>query len=51
VTEADVGPLEELRSRNPVVAVSRDGELLRFDDPRAARLEPGDALVEVVSRR
>jgi voltage-gated potassium channel len=51
VTQADVGPLEELRSRNPVVAVSRDGELLRFDDPRAARLEPGDALVEVVSRR
>jgi voltage-gated potassium channel len=50
VTEAEVGPLEELRSRNPVVAVSRDGELLRFDDPRAAQLEPGDALVEVVSR-
>jgi voltage-gated potassium channel len=51
VIEAEVGPLDDLRSRNPVVAVSRDGELLRFDDPRAARLEPGDALVEVVSRR
>jgi voltage-gated potassium channel len=51
VDEAEVGPLEELRSRNPVVAVSRGGELLRFDDPRAARLQPGDALVEVVSRR
>jgi voltage-gated potassium channel len=51
VAEAEIGPLEELRSRNPVVAVSRDGELLRFDDPRAARLEAGDALVEVVSRR
>jgi voltage-gated potassium channel len=51
ITEAEVGQLEELRSRNPVVAVSRGGELLRFDDPRAARLEPGDALVEVVSRR
>jgi voltage-gated potassium channel len=50
VTEAEVGPLEGLRSRNPVVAVSRGGELLRFDDPRAERLEPGDALVEVVSR-
>ena len=25
---------------------SRDGELLRFDDPRAAELRPGDALVE-----
>jgi voltage-gated potassium channel len=51
VAEAEVGPLEELRSRNPVVAISRGGELLRFDDPRAAELRPGDALVEVVSRR
>jgi voltage-gated potassium channel len=51
VGEADVGPLAELRSRNPVVAVSRGGRLLRFDDPEAAQLEPGDALVEVVSHR
>jgi voltage-gated potassium channel len=51
VEEDEVGPLEQLRSRNPVVAVSRGGELLRFDDPRAVRLEAGDALVEVVSRR
>jgi voltage-gated potassium channel len=50
VTDTEVGPLDELRSRNPVIAVSRGGELLRFDDPRAARLEPGDAVVEVVSR-
>jgi voltage-gated potassium channel len=50
VEAAEVGPLEGLRTGNPVVAVSRGGELLRFDDPRAARLEPGDALVEVVSR-
>jgi len=51
ITEAEVGPLEELRSRNPVVAVSRGGRLLRFDDPEAVQLEPGDALVEVVSHR
>jgi voltage-gated potassium channel len=51
VSEGEVGPLEELRSRNPVVAVSRGGELLRFDDPRAAELQAGDALVEVVSRK
>jgi voltage-gated potassium channel len=51
VTDAEVGPLEELRSRNPVVAVARDGRLLRFDDPEAAQLAPGDALVEVVSRK
>jgi voltage-gated potassium channel len=50
VGETEVGPLAELRSRNPVVAVSRGGRLLRFDDPEAAHLEPGDALVEVVSR-
>ena len=50
VTEAEVGPLEDVRSRNPVVAVARGGRLLRFDDPEAARLETGDALVEVVSR-
>jgi voltage-gated potassium channel len=48
---AEIGPLENLSVRNPVVAVSRGGELLRFDDPRAAQLQPGDALVEVVSRR
>ena len=51
VTEDEVGPLEDVRSRNPVVAVARGGRLLRFDDPDAARLEAGDALVEVVSRR
>jgi voltage-gated potassium channel len=51
VDDAEVGPLEELRSRNPIVAVARDGELLRFDDPRAGQLRKGDALVEVVSHR
>jgi voltage-gated potassium channel len=50
VGEAELGPREELRSPNPVVAITRDGELLRFDDPRASELRPGDALVEVVSR-
>jgi voltage-gated potassium channel len=51
VAEEELGPLAQLRSPNPVVAISRGGELLRFDDPRAAQLEAGDALVEVVSRR
>jgi voltage-gated potassium channel len=51
VGDDEVGPLEELRSRNPVVAVARGGELLRFDDPRAAELQAGDALVEVISRK
>ncbi|HEV3376800.1 MAG TPA: NAD-binding protein [Thermoleophilaceae bacterium] len=50
VDESELGPLAELRPRNPVVAVSRDGRLLRFDDPEAAELRPGDRLVEIVSR-
>jgi voltage-gated potassium channel len=51
VAVEEVGPLAELRSPNPVVAVARAGELLRFDDPRAAELQAGDALVEVISRK
>jgi voltage-gated potassium channel len=47
----EVGRLEELRLREPVLAVTRGGEILRFDDPRAAELQPGDALVQVVSRK
>jgi voltage-gated potassium channel len=50
VTEAEVGSLESLRLRNPVVAVVRDGEILRFDDPHAAVLRPGDSVVMVVNR-
>jgi voltage-gated potassium channel len=51
VADDEIGPLEQLRTRNPVMAVVRDGELLRFDDPRAGELRPGDAVVEVVSRK
>jgi voltage-gated potassium channel len=50
VEQSEVGPLAALRPRNPVVAVSRDGRLLRFDDPEAAELRPGDRLVQIVSR-
>ena len=50
VDESELGPLAELRPRNPVIAVARDGRLLRFDDPEAAELRPGDKLVEIVSR-
>jgi voltage-gated potassium channel len=51
VADDELGPLERLRSRAPVVAVARDGELLRFDDPRAGELRAGDRVVEVVSRK
>ncbi len=40
-----VGRLEDVHSRAPIIAVSRGGELLRFDDPRAGTLRAGDRLV------
>jgi voltage-gated potassium channel len=49
VRATEVGPLDDLRPHTPVVAVVRDGELLRFDDPRAAELQAGDDLVVVKS--
>ncbi len=45
VRDEDVGPIEEARSREPILAVVRDGELLRFDDERAATLRRGDEVV------
>ena len=33
-----------------LIAVIRDGELIRFDDPRAERLHPGDRLVCLAGR-
>lgn len=45
VREEDVGPIEDVHTRNLILAVVRDGELLRFDDERAATLRPGDELV------
>lgn len=46
VPDEDAGrPLSELAAGAPVVAVVRGDELLRFDDPRAERLERGDRLV------
>ncbi|MEA2332719.1 MAG: voltage-gated potassium channel [Thermoleophilaceae bacterium] len=51
VADDEVGPLEKLHVNNPVVAVVRGDELLRFDDPRAKELRPGDSMVLVVSRK
>jgi voltage-gated potassium channel len=49
ITDEEVGPLIHLHSRSPVLAVARDGELLRFDDPRASELKPGDHVVMLIS--
>ena len=45
VTAAEAGPIENLRARELVVAVIRGGDLIRFDDDRAATLQAGDRLV------
>jgi voltage-gated potassium channel len=51
IVEREVGedmvgrPLKEFEVGAPIVAVVRGDELLRFDDPRAARLERGDKVV------
>ena len=48
----DAGPLAELSYQGgPIVAVIRDEEVLRFDDERAAVLQPGDRVVALRSHR
>jgi voltage-gated potassium channel len=49
VAAEEVGPLTELHSRCPVLAVVRDGALMRFDDERAAEVRAGDEIVTLVS--
>jgi voltage-gated potassium channel len=50
ITAEEIGPLEDVHRRDPVLAVIRGGEVLRFDDERAARLQAGDRLVYLCSR-
>jgi voltage-gated potassium channel len=47
---ADAGPLDRHAGHGPVLAVIRDGDTLRFDDPRAATLEEGDVVLELRSQ-
>jgi voltage-gated potassium channel len=52
VEESELGPLSALEiDRGIVVGVIRDGELIRFDDPRASALRPGDQVVYLHSHR
>ena len=52
VGESELGPLSKLRiERGIVVGVIRDDELIRFDDPRASELQPGDQVVYLHSHR
>ena len=42
---SEPGPLAEQHPGMPIVAVVREGRLLRFDDERAAQLRAGDRVV------
>ena len=41
------GTLTQASEGRPVLAVIRDGETLRFDDPRCSEVGPGDCLLEL----
>lgn len=45
VDPGEAGPCSALPIGGPVIAVERGGELLRFDDPRAASVQAGDRIV------
>ncbi len=52
ITERDVRPDEigggcRLDPGEMLLAVARDGELIRFDDPRSGRLAPGDRILRL----
>ena len=51
VGEDEAGPLRALGIAGLVVAVNRGEQLMRFDDPRAAKVQPGDRVVYVHSNR
>jgi voltage-gated potassium channel len=51
IEASEVGPLRDLHETAPVMAVVRDGEILRFDDERAAQLRAGDRIVTLASHR
>ena len=49
VSPEEVGPLDQIKLRVPVLAVVRDGEVLMFDDDKAQELRAGDRLLYVNS--
>ena len=50
VAREEIGRRADLRSPDPVIAVVRGDDLLRFDDPAAQDLRAGDRLVLLCSR-
>jgi voltage-gated potassium channel len=49
ITPDQAGPVGALDEPGPVLAIVRDGELIRFDDERAATVSAGDRVVAVRS--
>ncbi len=49
VGTGEAGPLAALETEGPLLAVVRDGELIRFDDARTAEVRAGDSVVSVRS--
>ena len=47
----EIGPLPQRSPHGMLLAVVRGGELLRWDDPRAAELRAGDKVIELYSHR
>lgn len=51
VDPAAAGPAAVHRDGAITLAIVRDGEVIRFDDPRATELRPGDRVLELQSNR
>ncbi len=51
IGDDECGPLEQLALPGPVVAIIRDEQALRFNDPRAATLKPHDRVIYLRSHR
>jgi voltage-gated potassium channel len=51
VGPGEAGPLPQRAHHGVALAVVRDGDLLRFDDPRLGELRAGDRVIELVSHR
>jgi voltage-gated potassium channel len=51
VDSSEIGPLTARSPHGMILAIVRDGELMRFDDERATELRAGDRLIELLSHR
>jgi voltage-gated potassium channel len=50
VTPDQLGPLDAVQTREPILAVVRGGRMHRCDDREVERLQPGDRLLQLCNR-